>query len=170
VTLTASNTRGSNATTKTVVVTVSQGSFSLTSDAGVNGGMLPAEYTCDGSGASPALAWSNAPAGTKEFALMMTTLPGDGSTKWNWVLYSIPGTTTSLAKNTSGVGILGVSTDWGNRAYAPPCSQGLGAKLYTFTLYALFASPALPAADQVTGAVLTQAIASITLGARALKS
>jgi phosphatidylethanolamine-binding protein (PEBP) family uncharacterized protein len=160
-----SNITSSNATTK--IVTVGQGSFSLTSDAGVDGGTLPVEYTGDGSGISPPLAWSNAPAGTREFALMMTTLPGDGSTKWSWVLYSIPGTTTSLAKNSSGVGILGVNHR-GTRAYEPPASQGPGAKIYTFTVYALSASPVLPAADQVTGAVLTQAIASITLGSASL--
>ena len=145
-----------------------QGSFSLTSDVGVDGGTLPADYTCDGTGSSPALSWSNAPAGTKEFALMMTTLPGDGTTKWSWVLYGIPATTTSLTKNSSGVGILGVSHR-STMAYEPPCSQGPGAKLYTLTLYALSESPQLPdAADQVTGDVLTKAISSITLGSASL--
>jgi phosphatidylethanolamine-binding protein (PEBP) family uncharacterized protein len=146
-----------------------QGSFSLTSDVGVDGGTLPAEYTCDGAGYSPELSWSNAPSGTKEFALMMTTLPGDGTTKWSWVLYSIPATTTSLAKNSSGVGILGGGSNGATMAYEPPCSQGPGAKLYTFTLYALSESPQLPdAADEVTGDVLTQAISSITLGSASL--
>ncbi len=60
--------------------------FTLTSPAGVNGGSLPADYTCDGTGSTLALAWSNAPTGTKEFTLLMTTLPGDGTNKWNWVL------------------------------------------------------------------------------------
>ena len=55
-------------------------SFSLSSAAAVNG-TLPADYTCDGSGSTPALSWLNAPSGTTEFALLMTTLPGDGSTK-----------------------------------------------------------------------------------------
>jgi len=142
----------------------SDGSFTLTSDAGVDGGTLPIEYTGDGSGYSPALSWSNAPEGTKEFALMMTTLPGDGTTKWNWVLYGIPASTTGLAKNSTGIGILGVGSNGATMAYEPPASQGPGPKLYTFTLYALSASPQLPsAANQVTGAVLTQAISSITL-------
>ena len=146
------------------------GTFTLTSPVAVDGGSLPAEYTCDGGGASPALSWSNAPAGTREFALMMTTLPGDGTTKWNWVLYAIPASATGLAKNTSGVGTPGVGSDGPHAAYQPPCSQGPGAKLYTFTLYALSASPSLPAsASQVTGAVLTGAIANITLGSASLK-
>jgi hypothetical protein len=44
----------------------STGSFSLTSDAGVDGGTLPIGYTCDGAGDSPALFWSNPPDGTKK--------------------------------------------------------------------------------------------------------
>jgi phosphatidylethanolamine-binding protein (PEBP) family uncharacterized protein len=142
--------------------------LSLISNAGVDGGTLPSEYTCDGTGSSPALSWSNAPAGTKEFALMMTTIPVDGPTKWNWVLYGLSGSSTNLAKNSSGVGILGVSSR-GTRVYEPPCSQGPGAKIYTFTLFALSAPPTLPvAAGQVTGEVLTKAISSITLGSASL--
>jgi phosphatidylethanolamine-binding protein (PEBP) family uncharacterized protein len=145
-------------------------SFTLTSPAASDGGTLPAEYTCDGAGSSIALSWSNAPSGTREFALMMTTLPGDGTTKWNWVLYAIPASATGLAKNSSGVGTAGVGSDGPQAAYQPPCSQGPGAKLYTFTLYALSASPSLPAsASQVTGAVLTGAITNITLGSASLK-
>jgi hypothetical protein len=93
-----------------------------------------------------ALSWSNAPAGTREFALMMTTLPGLGTTKWNWVLYGIPATAAGLAKNSSGIGTLGVGSDGPQAAYQPPCSQGPGAKLYTYTQYALSASPTLPVA------------------------
>jgi hypothetical protein len=35
------------------------GAFTLTSTAGVNGGVLPAEYNCDGQGATIPLAWRN---------------------------------------------------------------------------------------------------------------
>jgi phosphatidylethanolamine-binding protein (PEBP) family uncharacterized protein len=144
--------------------------FTLTSPVAVDGGPLPAEYTCDDAGSSIALLWSNAPSGTRDFALMMTTLPGDGTTKWNWVLYAIPVSATGLAKNSSGVGRPGVGSDGPQAAYQPPCSQGPGAKLYTFTLYALSASPSLPAsASQATGAVLTSAIANMTLGSASLK-
>ena len=96
---------------------------------------------------------------------MMTTLPVDGATRWNWVLYGIPGTTTSLARNGSGVGTLGTGSHGTIMMYDPPCPQGPGAKIYTLTVYALSASPTLPgSADQVTGPVLTDAISSITLG------
>jgi phosphatidylethanolamine-binding protein (PEBP) family uncharacterized protein len=143
------------------------GAFSLASAAAVSG-TLPAEYTCDGPASTPALAWSNPPSGTTEFAVLMTTLPGDGSTKYNWVLYGLPATQTSLAKDSYGVGTLGVGSDGPIVAYQAPCSQGLGEKTYTFTVYALSASPAVPAGTAVSGAALAAAMPSITLGTAAL--
>jgi phosphatidylethanolamine-binding protein (PEBP) family uncharacterized protein len=139
--------------------------FLLTSAVAPAGGMLPAEYTCDGSGSTPELSWSGAPADTKEYALMMTTQPGDGTTKWNWVLYGIPGNTTHLDRNSAGIGITGSGSHGTTIAYDPPCSQGPGPKIYTFTLYALSGSPVLPdRADMVDGPVLTNALTSLTIG------
>lgn len=145
--------------------TISNSGFTLSMPAKTSGGLLPKEYTCDGVGSSPALSWSGAPAGTKEYALLMSTIPVDGNTKWNWVLYKIPASTTGLAKNTSGIGTLGAGSDEGGAVkYQPPCSQGPGAKVYTFTLYALSSSPSLPSsAKLVTGAILTKAISSLVI-------
>ncbi len=137
--------------------------FKLTSPVAVDGGTLPAEYTCDGEGVSVPLAWQNAPAGTREFALLMTTLPGDGTTKWNWVLYAIPSTVTALPRNSTAIGTFGVGSDGPQAAYQPPCSQGPGAKIYTFTVYALSSPPQLPA-GRIDGAALARAVSSVTLG------
>jgi uncharacterized protein (TIGR03437 family) len=143
--------------------------FALTSTAGVNNGLLPADYTCDGTGSTLPLSWSNAPLGTKEFAVLMTTLPGDGTTKWNWVLYHIPATVTSLTKDSFLVGTLGVGSDGPGTIYNPPCSQGPGAKLYTYTLYALSAAPTFSVpATQVNGQLVTDAISSLTLATATL--
>lgn len=146
---------------------VSGASFQLTSPVAVDGGTLPAEFTCDGAGVSPPLRWSNPPAGTREFALLMTTLPGDGTTKWNWVLHGVPASTAVLDRASSDVGTSGVGSDGPLPGYQPPCSQGPGAKTYTFTLYALSAAPVVPA-GRVTGPVLTAAIAPLTLSSAAL--
>ena len=155
-------------TTSPTTVTVGT-AFALTSSVGNAGGVLPADYTCDGTGSSPPLAWANAPAGTKEFALLMTTLPITGTVKYNWVLSGIPASSTSLARNTAGVGTAGVGSDGPLAAYQSPCSQGTGDKQYTFTLYALSAAPSfLVAANAVTGNTLASAIASITLATSAL--
>lgn len=144
--------------------------FRITSSAASDGGALPAAYTCDGTGSTIPLAWSDAPAGTREFALMMTTLPGDGTTKWNWVLYNIPATAAGLAKDSFLVGTPGVGSDGPGTVYNPPCSQGPGAKVYTVTLYALSGSPSFRVpASQVTGQLLTEAIAPLALGSASLK-
>jgi len=144
------------------------GALTVTSTAFTDGGALPAEYTCDGVGHSPALAWSGAPSGTVEYALLMTTVANDGL-KWNWVVYGIPSSASGIATGATDVGTAGLTSDGPNLAYSPPCSQGPGAKTYTFTLYALSAKPSLPSdPHEVTGSVLSAAIQSITLASQAL--
>lgn len=163
-TLQSGTNRTSSAQSVKTSVTATPSSFVLTSNAVASGSTLPTEYSCDGAGSTPALSWSGAPKGTKEYALMMTTIPVDGSTRWNWVVYDIPESATGLEKD-SGIGTTGTGSHGTVMMYDPPCPQGPGAKMYTLTLYALSASPALPGtADQVTGPVLTSAISSITLG------
>jgi phosphatidylethanolamine-binding protein (PEBP) family uncharacterized protein len=130
---------------------------------------LPVTYTCDGDAKSPPLTWTGAPSNTVQFALLMTTIPTGGSTKYNWVLYNIPATTTQITTGSS-VGTVGQADDGAGTNYAPPCSQGPGLKQYTFTVYALSAAPALGSAtpSQVSGATLEAALASITLAKASL--
>ena len=147
------------------------GSFQLTSGAFTDNGTMSAEYTCDseaGPGHNPPLAWSGAPAATNQYALLMTTVAKDGL-KWNWVVYGISAATTHLDANAMAVGTAGITSDGPLLAYSPPCSAGPGLKTYTFTLYALSGAPSLPSpANQVTGAVLTSAIASLTIATTAI--
>jgi phosphatidylethanolamine-binding protein (PEBP) family uncharacterized protein len=147
----------------TTAAVAASGSLTLTSPAFGDGGTMPVAYTCDGAGYSPPLAWSGAPAGTAQFALLMTTLALDGM-KWNWVLYAIPASATALAEGGTDVGSFGLSSDGPELRYYPPCSQGPGAKTYTFTLYALSAAPSfsVPAA-RVSGPVVKSAIAGLVL-------
>lgn len=137
--------------------------FTLTSTAFTDKGTLPDEFTCDGVGHSPPLTWSGMPVDTASLVLLMTTQAKDG-TKWNWVLHGIAPTAQGLGVGQTGVGTAGLTSDGPELKYYPPCSQGPGAKFYTFTLFALSAQPPLPASTKaVTGPVLTAAIAGITL-------
>ena len=74
--------------------------FTLTSTAYANNANIPSKFTCDAgqTNPSPALAWTEAPAGTKSFALIMhdpdAPLAG-GFT--HWVLFDIPATASSLS-------------------------------------------------------------------------
>lgn len=114
--------------------------FSLTSPAFTEGGAIPSKYTCDAgqTNPSPALAWKDAPAGTKSFALILhdpdAPLAG-GFT--HWVLFDIPAATTSLPEGFQ-PGSVGVSGNSGFRrqGYGGPCPPS-GSHHYHFMLSAL---------------------------------
>jgi phosphatidylethanolamine-binding protein (PEBP) family uncharacterized protein len=129
------------------------------------GSTMTATYTCDGTGSSPDLSWSNAPSGTTEFALLMSTVAPD-QTKYNWVLYNIPAGTTQLKVNSFGIGSTGIGDDGNYAGYQAPCSSGSGDKTYTFTLYALSSSPNV--STPVSGAALKTALTNITLSSASL--
>ena len=122
----------------------SASAFALRSPEVANGGVLPVDYTGDGSGSTLPLEWDGAPAGTKSFALIMHHLDREGITKTYWILYDIPANITALPKNTKGVGALGASFK-GMVGYEPPRSQGPGPKTYVLTLYALSGKPEVKA-------------------------
>ena len=146
------------------------GTFQLTSPAVTNGGALPVEFTGDGESATPPLAWSGAPAGTKCFALIMDHFPGPGDVKWYWTLYNIPAEIHSLPKNARGIGTPGNNSVNRQLGYAPPHSKGPGAKTYFITVYALSApvEVALPP-SQVNRNVLLNAIRDKILDSAQLK-
>ena len=54
---------------------------------------------------------------------LMSTLPGDGTTKWNWVVYAIPASTISLARGGTGGG-----TNSGTTGAAGAATAGVVAK------------------------------------------
>jgi Raf kinase inhibitor-like YbhB/YbcL family protein len=99
---------------------------------------------CTGQNISPTLEWSNVPPGTRSFAV--TAYDPDaptGSGWWHWVMYNIPGTTTSLP---AGVGTgrnaprgsAQGNTDFGTRGYGGPCPPpGDAPHHYKFTVFAL---------------------------------
>ena len=91
--------------------------FTITSAAFTDGGNIPSKFTCDAgqTSPSPALAWKDAPAGTKSFVLIMddpdVPMPG-GFT--HWVLADVPAATKELPEGFQ-VGSVGVSANSGFR-------------------------------------------------------
>jgi phosphatidylethanolamine-binding protein (PEBP) family uncharacterized protein len=150
--------------------TTGSSSFTVTSTGSTAGGAMPLSATCDGAGQTPPLAWQGAPTGTVAYAVVMSTIPGPGTVKYNWLLYGLGSDVQSLPQGVSGVGVLGEADDNGGQGYAPPCSQGPGTKEYTFTVHALSRQPDLTgiAASAVTGDVLLKALAGIELGAASI--
>lgn len=141
--------------------------FVVTSS-GVANGALPVMYTCDGEAKSPPLAWSGAPAGTLEYAVLMSTIPTAGSTKYSWVLYGIPASVTSIPAG-SAAGTVGQADDGAGTNYAPPCSQGPGLKQYTVQVLALSAAGRVSGTpSQNTGAAVLEAVRGATLATATL--
>lgn len=108
----------------------------------------PAICPCPGKNISPALAWSNAPAGTKSFAILMFDIDGRyGAGVSHWVAYNIPATATGLAEGdgSAGKGFTGGAGTRGNANYVGPCPpQGDGPHHYLITVMATDLEPNLP--------------------------
>jgi Raf kinase inhibitor-like YbhB/YbcL family protein len=127
-------------------------------------------FGCTGQNASPALRWSNPPAGTKSFVLtMFDTDAPTGSGFWHWTLFDIPAATTSLAANAA-AGTLPVGStqgyvDFGRPGYGGPCPPaGDPPHHYVFKLYALGVE-ALGLDEHAPGAEVTFAtVSAVPLG------
>ena len=98
-----------------------------------------------GGNVSPALSWSNPPAGTRSFALLAYDPDAPtGSGWWHWVVYNIPAETTSLPagagdpnKSLMPSGAVQGRTDFGAPGYGGPCPPPGKPHHYYFRLYAL---------------------------------
>lgn len=109
-------------------------------------------FGCTGENVSPALVWSNVPAGTKSLHLQVHDPDAPtGSGFWHWAVYNMPPTTTGLAQGAGNSpaalppGAYGGNTDFfdtgatgPNGNYGGPCPPtGDAPHRYNFTLYAL---------------------------------
>jgi Raf kinase inhibitor-like YbhB/YbcL family protein len=118
-------------------------------------GVIPARYTCDGRGISPALSWSAPPAGTQSLVMIMNDLDSiTGHLRRHyfvhWLMYALPADAHELPEGippqqqqlTDGArqGKKGPN-DFG---YGGPCPDDHAPHHYAFTLYALDAKPELP--------------------------
>jgi phosphatidylethanolamine-binding protein (PEBP) family uncharacterized protein len=151
------------------LLTTPKSEFTLSSPEVVEGGMLPKEYTCDGSAATLPLEWRGVPANTQSLALIMYTIPSPNESHWYWILYNIPSEVNHLEKNVTGIGTPGNNSVNGRTEYAPPCSKGPGPKLYTYTLFALSAPPQFNVPpSEVNRDVLLTTIKDRTIGSAEL--
>ncbi len=153
--------------------------FTLSSPAFQEDALLPAKFAgarCGGGGwggnISPPLAWSNAPAGTKSFAVLMIDPDGGrGLGSVHWVAYGIPATRTGLAENEGEAGsasLINGKNSRGTIGYTGPCGPPVDAPHhYVIDVLALDLAPdALPGGldrDQ-----LLKAIAGHSLGPASL--
>ena len=108
-------------------------------------------FGCTGGNVSPRVEWSNAPAGTKAFAVTVLDMDAPtGSGLWHWAVYDIPASATALPQGAgnaaaslptpayggtsdlTGTGVAGT-----DGSYAGPCPPvGDAPHRYVFTVYA----------------------------------
>jgi len=113
----------------------------ITSTVFAKGGMIPANYTCDGSDISPPLKWTNVPEGTKTFAVICDDPDAPMGTWVHWVLFNLPADAKELTENVLPQKVLGNGAkqgmnDFGKIGYGGPCPPG-GTHRYYFKFYAL---------------------------------
>lgn len=122
--------------------------ISLTSAAFGDSQPIPKKYTGDGEDVSPAIAWGELPAGTRELALVCDDPDAPTAQPWvHWVIYKIPADAKGLPENVPAEskvaalkGALQGLNSWpsgqriGYRGPAPPPGK---THHYHFHLYAL---------------------------------
>src|SRR5581483_11350196 len=107
-----------------------------------NDSAIPQRYTCQGEYISPALAWSDAPKGTKSFALVVEDPDAPSGTFIHWVIYNIPGSQHTLQENIDRRDPLPNGARQGTNSakqvgYMGPCPPAGNAHRYYFKLFAL---------------------------------
>jgi Raf kinase inhibitor-like YbhB/YbcL family protein len=126
---------------------------------------------CGGGNISPALEWSNPPAGTQSFALLMHDPDApEAQGFWHWVVYDIPATAKSLPRGAGNVnkrlmpaGAMQGRSDFGTLGYGGPCPPPGGPHRYVFRLYAL-PTAKLNVPDEASGTILASYANASALG------
>lgn len=149
--------------------------FTLTIAAWPDGDDIPLKYTqAVPMAVSPALAWSNVPAGTRSFVLHFhdpdVAINKTSNDQVHWLVWGIPGTATGLAENQP----QGAQLPDGSRQisasgqiYRGPGARAAGPKHhYTFEVYALDATIDVPhgANEQETRTAVFAAMQGHILG------
>ena len=102
-------------------------------------------FGCDGANISPELHWSNAPLGTKSFAVTVYDPDAPtGSGWWHWVVFNIPSSIKALPTDFGNVNkpstfsAIQSMTDYGKTGFGGACPpKGDKAHRYVFTVHAL---------------------------------
>jgi Raf kinase inhibitor-like YbhB/YbcL family protein len=122
---------------------------------------LAAQYTCDGTNVSPSLAWTEPPAGTQSFALVVDDPDAPAKTVIHWLIYDLPAATRALPEGVPTKAKLPDGSrqgknDHGKIGYSGPCPPAGAAHHYFFKLYALDYQTGLK--PKATGADVEKAI------------
>jgi phosphatidylethanolamine-binding protein (PEBP) family uncharacterized protein len=97
---------------------------------------LPATYTCDGKGTSPALSWQGVPGGTAELVLFaMNVQPVEGKLFFDWAVAGLSPDLEEIEAGKLPKGAVVGRNGFGKTGYEI-CPEG-GGETYVFTVFAL---------------------------------
>lgn len=125
----------------------------LESPAFAHGEPIPERHSCEEEDVSPALRWSDLPAGTKSLALVMDDPDAPAGTWVHWLVYDIPPAAEGLREGVrrepalpdgSKQGLCWGVDDFSRVGYWGPCPPPGKPHRYSFRLYALSAPVGLP--------------------------
>ncbi len=125
--------------------------FTVTSSSYSEGGRIPMKHACGNKGGSDTsiqLSWSNAPAGTKAFAIIMDDPDARkvaGYTWVHWNVFNVPSSLANVPETKDGkvYGALTTRNHFGSAGYGGPCPPR-GRPTYITAVYALNAMLADP--------------------------
>lgn len=124
--------------------------FKLTSPSFVDGQPIPFRHTCEGTGVSPALEWTDAPPGTVSFLLLVNDpdAPDPEAPQRDFVHWvcAFPASRHRIEEGERlGPDAIEGMNDFGERGWRGPCPPR-GRHRYFFRIFALDAKPSLPQA------------------------
>jgi Raf kinase inhibitor-like YbhB/YbcL family protein len=110
--------------------------FALESGAFQHAQAIPRRHTCDGEDLSPALRWTNVPAGTRSLALIVHDPDAPSGVFTHWIAWGLDPAAGGLGEGDPAPGE--GRNDFGTTGYRGPCPPpGHGPHRYVFRLYAL---------------------------------
>lgn len=142
--------------------------FAFYTPSWADGGAIPAEFTCDGTGGwqgqpNPELVWENPPEGTAAYAVLY--VDSDLGDWEHWAFYTTDAAVAGIPASTSNTGslpagVVELNGQDGRTGYIPNCPSGQ-THTYTFTIYAVNDASALT--GQTTFSGLESAAAAAAL-------
>lgn len=135
---------GAREETRDELVAPNAAQMILSSPAFAASSTIPAQYTCDGDDESPPLSWTEAPASTKSFAVILDDPDAPDPAKpertfVHWLVYDLPPTVRDLPADAAGSlpsGARHGKNDKGDADYTGPCPPK-GRHRYVHKVYAL---------------------------------
>ena len=106
-----------------------------------DGAAIPRRFSCDGEDTSPALEWSDVPAGTKSLVILCNDPDAPSGTWHHWAAYDIAANLTGLpldaSRNAQRLGFKQAINDFQKPGYGGPCPPHGAPHHYHFRLLAL---------------------------------